>query len=113
MSVDTLQQKLEIKARKLMLKEREALCDFLNKNKYAEAIELTVKWNDQESLRSIKLKDLMIIINHHTFELKLSEENALPYFVNKVTTEFMNKVDSLSTQIDELQSSVSGSVDPF
>lgn len=95
-----------------MNEEKTKLDDFLRKNLFAQNLKIAIKWEDRDGdIRVYSLSEIMgKMRDYYKSESEKAEEKLLPFYVEKVTTEFMNKVDSLYTQIDELQSSLSGDV---
>lgn len=107
MDATTLQERLEEKARAKFSSERSKLSEFLKQNEIAKALILNIKYDNSDTTTKVPLS-LYIdqMVSFHTYEKKSLEEKILPFYVEKVTTEYMKKVETLSTQIEELQSSI-------
>lgn len=107
MDATTLQEKLDEKARAKFSSERSKLSEFLKQNEIAQALILNIKYDNSDTTTKVPLSlyvDQMV--SFHTAEKKSLEEKILPVYVERETVEFMKKVETLSTQIEELQSSV-------
>ena len=98
MKTVTLTEKLAERAEAKLTHDFNVLKTFLNNNPIATRMMLVVK-----SGENIRRDSLDRIVNYSSVEKKSVFEEMLPEYIERETNEFIAKVESLSSEVDDLK----------